>query len=76
MSKDVLTLRDLPGPFVELACSKCPTRNGSLRLDKLKERFGADYRLPDMLADLANCPPRGKFHNGCGAYYPQLKPAE
>ena len=45
------SLRDLPGPYVELACSKCE-RHGSLRRDKLIEEYGADIVLPKVLLAL------------------------
>ncbi|HEY2210302.1 MAG TPA: hypothetical protein VGH62_01540 [Bradyrhizobium sp.] len=73
-----LTVRNLPGPYVELACTKCE-RRGKLSRDKLIAQYGADIVLPDLrvrLARASKCERVGNMYDACGAYYPALKPAE
>jgi hypothetical protein len=69
-----ILLSDLPGPHVELACTKCE-RKGRLLRSKLIEEYGADTTLPDLRVKIARCEREGNFLNGCGAYYVALKPA-
>lgn len=52
MATGALMLRDLPGPYVELACRKCE-RRGKLYRDRLIEKHGADIALPDLLSKVA-----------------------
>jgi hypothetical protein len=74
MATDALTLSNLSGPHIELACSKCERRDRLWR-DKLIAQYGSDIRLPDLLAELASdCPRRGNYYEACGAYYPASKP--
>ena len=50
-----LQLREYPGDIVRLSCEKCG-RSGQYRKQKLIERYGADMRLPDLLALRHNAP--------------------
>lgn len=68
-----LLLSDLPGQYVELACTKCE-RKGRLLKSKLIEEYGSDTTLPDLRVKIAHCERQGIFLNGCGAYYVELKP--
>jgi hypothetical protein len=70
-----LTLRNLPGDYLELACRKCE-RWGRLSRTRLVDQYGIDIPLPDLLAELAKCSRRGNFHDACGVYYVALKPAD
>jgi hypothetical protein len=72
---DSLTLRNLPGDYVELACRKCE-RRGRLSRARLVDQYGIDKPLPDLLAEIAKCERRGNFHDACGVYYVALKPAD
>jgi hypothetical protein len=68
-----LLLSDLPGPYVELACTKCD-RKGRLSKDRLIEEYGADITLPDLRVQIAQCARYGNILDGCGVYYVDLKP--
>jgi hypothetical protein len=70
-----LTLRNLPGDYVELACRK-GERRGRLSRARLVDQYGIDRPLPDLLAEIAKCERRGNFHDACGVYYVALKPAD
>jgi hypothetical protein len=77
MPHGAYSLRDLPGPYVELACSKCE-RHGRLRRDKLMAQYGAEIGLPDLrgkLARASKCERVGNMYDARGAHYPALKPA-
>jgi len=66
-----VTLSDLgPGP-VRLSCAKCG-RAGQYRRETLIAQFGPTARLPDVLADLANCSKRGNYSDPCQAVYADL----
>jgi hypothetical protein len=76
MSKGAFTLRDLSGPYVEVACTKCE-RRGKLYRDRLIKEHGDSIALPDLRTKLAtNCPRQGNMWDSCGAYYVELKPAD
>jgi hypothetical protein len=53
MIKGSLTLRQLPGTYVEIACTKCE-RRGRLLRDKLIAQYGAEAALPDLRNELAS----------------------
>ncbi|WP_062642864.1 MULTISPECIES: hypothetical protein [Caballeronia] len=44
------------------------------RLTRLVEQFGGDYALPDIGAELANCPSRNAAAHGerCDVHFPGL----
>jgi hypothetical protein len=70
------TLASFPYVTVRLACRLC-SRSGSYRLARLADKYGADTRLPDLLAQLAgDCRywgrPRHPSRPGCGAYFVDL----
>ena len=44
-----LQLFEYPGDIVRLSCEKCGS-SSQYRKQKLVERYGADMRLPDLLA--------------------------
>ena len=49
-----LTLADVREPTLEIACERCG-RRGRYAVRRLIAAHGADARLPDLLATLANC---------------------
>jgi hypothetical protein len=58
---------------LDVACTRCD-RRGRYRLARLVEQFGGDYALPDLGAELANCPNRNAAAHGerCDIRYPTL----
>lgn len=69
------TLADWRWPTVEVACNTC-LRQGVYHREKLIGRLGADVRLPDLAARLAEgCTRQGDGHDGCGVFLPQLRRA-
>ena len=73
MAKGSLTLADIGDEYLALACTKCE-RAGRYRVARLIEEHGADTTLPDLRVTLANCPRHGSMLDGCGVFYPHLKP--
>jgi hypothetical protein len=50
-----VTLADVPEPTIEISCEPCG-RRGRYAGERLIAAHGADVRLPDLLATLADCP--------------------
>ena len=66
-----------PFVIVRIACTRC-SRKGSYRLARLAERYGAEIRMPELLALLSgDCVFRGNkrfagSYETCGAVYSDL----
>ena len=55
MSRDgALTLADVREPTLTIGCKRCG-RYGRYSVTRLMAAYGADAKLPDLLATLANC---------------------
>lgn len=70
------TLASFPFVVVRLACTMCPSQ-GSYRLARLADKYGAEIPMPSLLAHLAgDCRywggPRHPGIPGCGAYFRDL----
>jgi hypothetical protein len=69
------TLSSYPYVVVRLACTMC-SRQGSYRLARLADKYGAEIPMPDLLGWLAgDCKywsPRHPGIPGCGAYFRDL----
>jgi hypothetical protein len=74
-SSGVRTLSDIREPTVTIGCEPCG-RRGRYGVAKLIDRHGADIKMPDLLALLANCPKArsASIHDGCKAVYERLLP--
>ncbi len=76
----VRCLAQYPFVIVRVACGMCEHRQGSYRLARLAQRFGADTPLERVLEGIAHdCPypPPDKvqgnqYHPRCHAYFPDL----
>src|SRR5262245_32574901 len=65
-------LVEYPSVIVRVACDHC-RRQGRYRLARLVERFGADIRLADLLAELTkHCVPRRTEGWSCSAYFVEI----
>ena len=49
-----MTLADVREPMLEIVCQPCG-RRGSYNVERLIAKHGANVKLPDFLAMLANC---------------------
>ena len=71
------TLASYPFVIVRLSCTMC-AREGSYRLARLADKYGAEIALPELLDLLAgDCKYRRPRHPavpGCGACFPDLAP--
>ncbi|PNG26987.1 hypothetical protein [Methylocella silvestris] len=69
------TLASYPYVRVRLACHKC-SREGSYRLARLADKYGANCRMDDLLRQLVgDCKlinPRRPFAHRCGAFFVDL----
>jgi hypothetical protein len=65
-----LTLSDVREPTLTIVCERCG-RYGRYSIKRLIAAQGADARLPDLLATLANCKKRRSFgiHDRCKAKF-------
>jgi hypothetical protein len=54
LPRDAITLADVRETTVEILCEPCG-RRGRYSVERLIAKHGADIRLPDLLAALANC---------------------
>jgi hypothetical protein len=84
MNEPKNTLVSYPYVIVRIACDRC-NRQGGFRLARLAAKYGADYPMDQLLADLAHrdCGHRpenqrkGKrwtiAEKRCQAYYPDLE---
>ncbi|MGY2053200.1 hypothetical protein [Methylobacterium sp. JK268] len=76
----VTCLAEYPFVIVRVACGICASRQGSYRLARLAEKYGADTPLERVLEGIAHdCsyPPPDKvrgnqYHPRCHAYFPDL----
>jgi hypothetical protein len=59
---------DYPGDIVRLSCAKCG-RAGQHRKQTLIKLYGADFRLPDLREEIAQCERRGLMHDACMVRY-------
>jgi hypothetical protein len=66
-----LQLLDYPGDMVRLSCEKCG-RSGQYRKQKLIERYSANFRLPDLREEIAQCRRHGQMHDACMVRYTDL----
>ena len=57
---------------VRVACHRCD-RRGQYAKATLRERYGADAAMPDVLTALANCKHIGNWSTPCGAHLPDAK---
>ena len=77
----VTCLAQYPYVVVRVACAMCPNRQGSYRLARLAEKFGAEMPLHLVLEKIAfDCPyppphkARGnQYHPRCHARFPDLE---
>jgi hypothetical protein len=74
MSRDALTPSTYPFPIVRMVCDKCG-RSGQYRRQTLIDRFGADACMPDVIAELAQCPDRNNYSDICQVRCPDLRGA-
>ena len=67
-----LTLSDVPGQTLAIACGPC-ARRGRYPVTKLLEEHG-DAKLTDLLVTLADCPKArsASIHDSCRAVYDGL----
>jgi hypothetical protein len=67
MPRDAITLADVREPMLTIVCGRC----GRCSIKRLIASYGADARLPDLLATLANCKQRRSFgiHDRCKAKF-------
>jgi len=58
---------------LEIACSRCE-RRGKYQLARLVARFGPDFPMTDIGAELADCPNRAVTSHGkrCDVFFPGL----
>jgi hypothetical protein len=54
MPRDALTLADVRSPSLTIVCEPC-NRRGRYNVQRLIAAYGADIRLPELKAILANC---------------------
>jgi probable addiction module antidote protein len=54
MPRDALTLADVRSPTLSIVCERC-RRRGRYNVKGLIAVHGADMRLPELLANIANC---------------------
>lgn len=71
-----MRLSEYPFITVRIACSKC-ARQGSYRLARLADRYGAEIEMTALLGHLAaDCErrdTRARVYDYCGAFYPDLR---
>jgi hypothetical protein len=60
MPRDAITLADVRSPMLAIVCEQCQ-RRGSYNLQRLIKKYGADVKLPDLRAMLADCPKARAF---------------
>jgi hypothetical protein len=65
-----VTLSDVREPTLAIMCEPC-ARRGRYSVERLIAEHGADAKLPDLLAKLANCEkaPSVSIHDRCSAHY-------
>jgi len=65
-----LTLSDIREPTLVIGCERCG-RHGRYNVARLAAAHGADAKLPDFLATLANCDKARSFgvHDRCKAKF-------
>jgi hypothetical protein len=70
MPRDAITLSDVRQPTIEIVCEPCG-RHGRYSVRRLIAAHGADARLTDLLAKLANCEKARSFsiYDRCQARY-------
>jgi len=68
-----LQLWEYPAEMVRLSCEKCG-RAGQYRKENLIERFGPDFRLPDLREKIAQCGRHVQMHDACMVHYLDLMP--
>jgi hypothetical protein len=70
MPRDALTLSDVRDPTIQIVCERCG-RRGRYNVRRLIAVHGADVRLTDLLARLANCEKARAFgiYDRCQAQY-------
>jgi hypothetical protein len=71
MTKDALTTSTYPFPIVRIVCAKC-ARSGQYRRQTLIDRFGPDTGMPEVIAEIAQCPDRMNFSDICQVRCPDL----
>ena len=70
MPRDFITLADVREPTLTLVCEPCG-RRGRYNVQRLIAAHGADVKLPDLKAILANCEEARSFsvYNRCKAKF-------
>jgi hypothetical protein len=72
MTKDAPTTSTYPFPIVRIVCVKCG-RQGQYRRQTLIDRFEPDASIPDVIAELVQCPDRMNYSDICQVRCPDLR---
>ena len=71
MSDGAYTIADERNPTIEVVCDVCG-RSETVKTADMREKYGADYRMPDLIQKIVSDCPRGKtvsVYDRCRAYY-------
>jgi hypothetical protein len=71
MTDGAVLLSETNQSMLDVYCPRCG-RHGRYRVESLKDRFGADARLPDVASTLEEGCERKEQHAGCFVTFPGL----